>query len=303
MGRRGGNGAVGDGDGGAMDDPGERGGVRAWLGVPLSGRALRNGLVLYGPTHWGAAVRDRDGHIQVASGRVPELLPRLARIPGLGGLLMLVEYELVIPMVRRRLPVAGFPFGDPRTIAGLGLSLLGSILSSALGKRVRSSTVRSGLEMLSASPAVAAALLMDRDLAAYHGAEHKVIGAYKEGIGDAAEAPKEQDGCGGNLVAPMLLLSVTGTLLLERAVKKPSQWAYSAVALGGVAAALELHGWSERNHGTPLAEMYYTPGREIQRRFTTKEPTPEQLHVATMALIETLGAEGAIVEDEPPTSS
>ena len=286
-----------------MDDPQERGGVRAWLGVPLNGRALPNGLVLYGPTHWGAAVRDRDGEIQAASGRIPELVPSWALIPGLRNLLTFAEEGLATPTVRRRLPVSRPPFGGRRTIAGLGLALLGSIVGSALGKRVRSSTLRRGLEILSLSPAAAVVMQMDDELAAYHGAEHKVIVAYKEGLEDATQVPKEQDSCGGSMVAPIVLLSVAGTLLLERAVKKPSQWAYGAVVLGGLAAALELHGWSERNHGTPLAEMYYAPGREIQRRFTTKEPTPEQLQVATTALVEVLKAEGAIVEDEPPTSA
>ena len=43
----------------------------------LGGMALRNGLLIHGPTHWAAAVRDRDGQIQVASERKPELAPKL----------------------------------------------------------------------------------------------------------------------------------------------------------------------------------------------------------------------------------
>ena len=44
----------------------------------LGGMALRNGLLIHGPTHWAAAVRDRDGEIEVASERKPELAPKLA---------------------------------------------------------------------------------------------------------------------------------------------------------------------------------------------------------------------------------
>ena len=40
--------------------------------------ALRNGLLIHGPTHWAAAVRGPDGAIQVASERKPELAPGLA---------------------------------------------------------------------------------------------------------------------------------------------------------------------------------------------------------------------------------
>ena len=34
----------------------------------LGGMALRNGLLVHGPTHWAAAVRTDDGEIKVASG-------------------------------------------------------------------------------------------------------------------------------------------------------------------------------------------------------------------------------------------
>ena len=49
----------------------------------LGGMALRNGLLVHGPTHWAAAVRDDEGEIQVASGRKPRLGGRGAeRCPG-----------------------------------------------------------------------------------------------------------------------------------------------------------------------------------------------------------------------------
>ena len=57
------------------------------------------------------------------------------------------------------------------------------------------------------SPASAAArrarALRGGDLASYHGVEHKAIGGYEDDC-DAAEATKEHDRCGSNLVAPML---------------------------------------------------------------------------------------------------
>ena len=52
----------------------------------LGGMALRNGLLVHGPTHWAAAVRTDDGEIKVASGRKPRLAPHsLERVPGLRG--------------------------------------------------------------------------------------------------------------------------------------------------------------------------------------------------------------------------
>jgi len=58
----------------------------------LGGMALRNGLLIHGPSHWAVAARDGDGRIQVASARKPELAPGLlARVPGLRGPIKLAE--------------------------------------------------------------------------------------------------------------------------------------------------------------------------------------------------------------------
>jgi uncharacterized protein YqhQ len=168
---------------------------------------------------------------------------------------------------------------------------------------MRGSALREGLvQAVGAVPAVVA--LMDRDLAAYHGVEHKAIAAYEQGIDDPATVPKEHDRCGSNLIAPMMLLSAGGTVLLERLVEKPGPVARATVGLGGASVAVEMFAWSDRHHGSPLAEAFHTPGREIQRRLATKEPTPEQLEVGVAALAEILRVEpGDGAEDEPPPAT
>jgi len=256
----------------------------------LGGMALRNGLLIHGPTHWAAAVRAADGSIEVASERKPELAPKLAaRLPGLRGPLKLAEALAVLPMVRRRLPAARLPLEDPRVGLAIGATLLAT---SALRRRLETSALREGIvQALGAVPAMVA--LSDRDLAAYHGVEHKAIAAYEQGVENPASVPKEHDRCGSNLVAPMMLLSVGGTVLLERLVENPGPLARAGVGLGGASIAVEMFAWSDRNHGAPLAEAFHTPGREIQRRLATKEPTAEQLEVGVAALAEILRAEGA----------
>ena len=59
------------------------------------------------------------------------------------------------------------------------------------------------------------------ELAAYHGVEHKAIGAYEAGDEDARDATKEHERCGSHLVAPMLVSNLAGTLLLRRAIAAP----------------------------------------------------------------------------------
>ncbi len=265
--------------------------------------ALRNGLLIHGPTHWAAAVRDRDGEIRVASERKPALAPRLAaRVPGVRGPLKLAEAMAVLPLARRRLPAARLPFENPRVVAAVGTTLVATAL---VRKRLASSALREGLvQAIGAVPAVVA--LMDRDLAAYHGVEHKAIAAYEQGVEDPAGVPKEHDRCGSNLIAPMMLLSAGGTVLLERLVESPGPLARAGVGLGGASIAVEMFAWSDRHHDSAAARAFHTPGREIQRLLATKEPTAEQLEVGIAALAEILRAErpgGAGAGDVPPPAT
>jgi uncharacterized protein YqhQ len=266
----------------------------------LGGMALRNGLLIHGPTHWAAAVRDGDGEIQVASERKPELAPKLvARVPGLRGPLKLAEAMAVLPLTRRRLSAARLPFEDWRVVATVGATLAASAL---LRRRVRASTLREGLvQAIGTLPAIVA--LTDRDLAAYHGVEHKAIAAYEQGVEDVASVPKEHDRCGSNLVVPMMLLSAGGTVLLERLVEHPGALSRAVVGLGGASIAVEMFAWSDRHHGDPLAEAFHTPGREIQRHLATKEPSAEQLEVGLAAMAEILRVEGGNGEDDLPPAA
>jgi uncharacterized protein YqhQ len=256
----------------------------------LGGMALRNGLLVHGPTHWAAAVRRPDGSIEVASERKPELVPDLvAKVPGLRGPVKLAEAMLVLPLVRRRMRAARLPFEDVRVVGAAAATLA----LSSLVRRTRPATAaREGvIQAVGVIPALVA--LSDRDLAAYHGAEHKAIAAYEQGREDVAAVPKEHDRCGSNLVVPMMLMSAAGTIALERLVEKPSNVARTLVGLAGASLAVEAFAWSDRHHGEPLAEAFHTPGREIQRLWATKEPSPEQLEVSLAAMAEILRVESA----------
>src|SRR3954464_2285400 len=87
----------------------------------LGGMALRNGLLVHGPTHWAAAVRTKSGEVKVASGRKPRLgAGPIERIPGLRGVAKLAEAMAVLPLVKKNLPEARLPMQDARTLAAMG---------------------------------------------------------------------------------------------------------------------------------------------------------------------------------------
>ena len=118
--------------------------------------------------------------------------------------------------------------------------------------------------MLGVLPAAAA--LRDRDLAAYHGVEHKAIGAYERGSFDPADAPKEHERCGSNLIVPLLVLSVAGQLVVERLFKRPGPLVRArSPAWRSVSGAVELFAYAERQPDSALGRADPRVGHQIQR--------------------------------------
>jgi uncharacterized protein YqhQ len=255
----------------------------------LGGMALANGLLVHGPTSWAAAVRRRDGSVAVASGRKPRLEGGIADAPGVRGLVRLAEAVAVIPLVKRALPDARLPFEDGRVVA---TALAVSAGGAALRRRGGSTAgVEAALALLSIVPSLVA--LRGGQTAAYHGVEHKAIGAYERGEADARDVAKEHDRCGSHLVAPLMVANVTGVALLHRLVERPSKAAGLAVSVGATSAAVEVFAWAERHRGSRLERLLNRPGHELQRAIGTREPTEEQLEVGRAALDEILRAERA----------
>ena len=250
----------------------------------LGGMALRNGLLVHGPTHWAASVRDDAGEIRTASGRKPRL-KAVDPVPGLRGVVRLGEAFVVIPLVKRSLPQAKLPFESPSV---LGIAVGASLTGALLRRRVGGTAGEAVAAALSLAPAVLA--LRGGELAAYHGVEHKAIAAY-EADGDAAEAVKEHDRCGSHLVAPLLASNLAGALLVRRALERPGPVAGASVAVASTAVAVEVFAWCERHSASPVTRALRRPGFELQRVLGTREPDERQLEVGRAALAEILRVE------------
>jgi uncharacterized protein YqhQ len=251
----------------------------------LGGMALRNGLLVHGPTHWAASVRAEDGRIVTASGRKPRV-QAADGVPGLRGVVRLGEAFVVIPLVKRALPQAKLPFENPSV---LGVAAGASLAGAVLRRRVRGVSGEAAAAMLSLAPAVLA--LRGGELAAYHGVEHKAIAAYESDAPDAADAAKEHDRCGSHLVTPMLASNLAGALLVRQVLERPGPVANAGVAVASTAAAVEVFAWCERNAASPLAKALRRPGFELQRLLGTREPDERQLEVGRAALAEILRVE------------
>jgi uncharacterized protein YqhQ len=243
--------------------------------IRLGGMALPNGVLVHGPHAWACAIRREDGEIEVASARKRLRASRIQN-PVLRGPARLLEALALLPQVKAKLPAARLPMESRRAV--------GSMLGTAVFIRVlRESRMRPvARELLSSLASVAPAVLALRsgELAAYHGAEHISIGTYEHG----KRATREHERCGGHLVGPLVATSAVGNVLAGLAPERHRRQAQAAAQIGAIAAATELFGWMTRNPTHPLARALSKPGHELQHRFSTAEPSAEQLEVAEAAL-------------------
>jgi uncharacterized protein YqhQ len=242
--------------------------------IRLGGMALPNGVLVHGPHSWACAIRHEDGRIEVASARKRIRASRIQN-PLLRGPARLAEALALLPQIKAKLPAARLPMENSRTI----ISMLGAAVFVKGLRESKLTPVARELLIAIASVAPAVLSLRSGELAAYHGAEHISIGSYEHG----KRATREHERCGGHLVGPLLATSVVGNVLAGLAPERHRRHAQAAAQLGSIAAATELFGWMTRNPENPLAQALAKPGHEIQHRFSTAEPSAEQLKVAEAA--------------------
>lgn len=244
--------------------------------VRLGGMAMENGVLVHGPTSWGAAVREPDGTLHIASGRKPRFAEKVST-PILRGPLRLAEAFAVVPVVYRALPQARLPFVRPSVLGAIGVTMLGGKLLR------RSTTISRGTREVAAGALAllpAALALREPGLAEYHGAEHVSIGTYERG---GERAPKEHPRCGSQLIGPLLASSLAANVAASAAPAPARGLARLVGTTAAIGASVELFAWMTRHPRHPLARALARPGFELQRRFSTAEPSPAQLEVADAA--------------------
>jgi uncharacterized protein YqhQ len=253
--------------------------------IRLGGMALANGVLVHGPNSWACAIRREDGELEVASEYKRFRAARVAN-PLLRGPARIAEVFTLLPQIRQRLPEARLPFERPAVLAAMGGT---AVAVRAVRESRRLSPLARELVggVLSVAPAVIA--VRSSELAAYHGAEHISIGSYEH---DEPRA-REHERCGSHLLGPLVLTSAVGATLASRAPGELRGLARLTAQLGALAASTEIFGWMTRNPENPVARALARPGHELQHRFATAEPSPEQLEVAEAALAACLELEDA----------
>jgi len=129
----------------------------------------------------------------------------------------------------------------------------------------------------------------------YHGAEHKVIGAFEAGepltVENARKYTCIHPRCGTSFLMVVMVLSIMLFSLI------PGSWplwakAVSRVVLMPLIAGLsyEFIKYSAKKRGSKIVEALILPGMWLQR-LTTREPSDDQLEVAIRAMDEALAME------------
>lgn len=253
--------------------------------------ALANGLMVHGPRHWAAAVRDDDGKLVVASGR-KYLIPagRLGEMPLTRGLVRLAEAFIVLPTVRRGLPQARFAMEDRRA----AVAALGATGAAAIARRRLRSVLAQETVGALAGLAPAVMTLRGSQAAVWHAVEHKSIAAYEAGgaeeVSRAADHAKEHERCGSNLILPLLVSTTLGNTLARKAFGRRlgGRTLVGAVSIG---CAVEMFAFSARRPRHPLSRLIHGVGHAMQSGFATREPSQGDLLVGRAAMEALLRAE------------
>ena len=257
----------------------------------LGGMALRNGLLVHGPTHWAAAVRATDGTIAPRVRAPSRASRRLDGVPACAA-------SRGWPRRWRssRSSSAHLPRGAAAVRAGARRRRRGAARRSApallrRAPRAARSAARRRPPRSRSCPSLVA--LRAGELAAYHGAEHKAIGEYEPGT--RGPRPRSTTAAARHLMAPLLASNLAGRRAAQaRRSRSPRRWPAARSRSRRSASR-------SRSSAGPSATPTPRRARALQAsRATscsacigTREPTAEQLEVGRAALDEILRAEGA----------
>jgi uncharacterized protein YqhQ len=273
----------------------------------MGGQAVVEGVMMRGESAWAVAVRTPDGDIEVQRHDAPRWSDRYRSVPVVRGVASLAE-SLALGMraltwsANRQVPederLSGRAMG---VTMGVALAFFAGVfvLLPALGARGLSGLlgvdgflfhVLEGLLVLGIFLGYLALVGLMPDIKRvfmYHGAEHKAIAGYENGVpltpASAQRFTTQHVRCGTNFLLTVLVCAIVvyafigrppiPVLILSRLVLIPF--------IAGI--AYEVIRFAAKRMDRPWVRVAMKPGLTLQR-MTTREPTLEQLEVAIASL-------------------
>jgi uncharacterized protein YqhQ len=260
--------------------------------------------MMRGASTWAVAVRDADGDIKVDVRAVPGWAERYRNIPVVRGVMGLVEslglgYRALTWSANQQIPeeeqVSEKAMGGAIVVAVLFFSAIFIVLPALAGNSLKhvfhgSFPVMEGLVRLALFILYIVAIGRLRDIRRvfqYHGAEHKAIAAYENGVELTPETAQQfttaHVRCGTNFLLTVMVIAIA----VYSFVPRPNLLfvVASRIVLIPLIAGLsyEVIRVSARNIHRRWVRALMRPGLLLQR-LTTREPDLDQLEVAIASL-------------------
>jgi uncharacterized protein YqhQ len=273
----------------------------------MGGQAVVEGVMMRGASTWAVAVRTTDGDIDVAVHDVPGWSERTTKVPLVRGVVSLAESMVLGMKALTWSSNQQIPEEDQLSSRAMGITMAVAlfvfagvfIVVPALGARGLAGVlgvdgflfhVLEGVLVLGIFLAYLAGVgrLPDiRRVFEYHGAEHKAIAAYENGVPLTPQSAQRfttaHVRCGTNflltvLVTAIVVYSLIGRpalpiLILSRVVLLP--------VIAGI--AYEVIRFAAKHMDRSSVQLAMRPGLALQR-MTTREPSLDQLEVAIASL-------------------
>ena len=243
--------------------------------MKVGGQALADGVLMRTERAW--AIARADGSVEVGS-----LTPRrFGRVPGLR-VLTGVAAAMRLAFGRR-----GGRGGRRLLWVLLAVEALVLATGTLLGDAGKSGWATLGF---GAATLVALRSLTPPVLWRYHGAEHKAVAAYEQGVelhdtGAVLRCARVHDRCGTNLVFLMLACST--------AMGSVPGWVQVPAFVASLVLSAEMVGLAASRPRAVGSRVVLAGGRALQRWVTTAEPTAAEQAVACRALTACLAVHAA----------
>jgi uncharacterized protein YqhQ len=293
----------------------------------MGGQAVVEGVMMRGARTWAVAVRTPEGEIEVEVHDAPTWAERWSKTPLLRGVMGLGEsmslgFKALTWSANRQIPEEEQISGKALNwTVGVSVALftaifivLPALATNGLGNLlgidgILYHLVEGGVRMAMFLGYILAISSMQdmRRVFQYHGAEHKAIAAYENGVELTAESAQrfgtEHVRCGTNFLLTVMVI----TIFVYSFVGRPALWLLigSRIVLIPLVAGIsyEVIRFAARHMDRAWVRALMTPGLLLQK-LTTREPSIDQVEVAIVSLRAVFTAEQlAEVEARAPRAA
>ena len=280
----------------------------------MGGQAVMEGVMMRGERTWAVAVRDLEGEIDVEVHDAPTWAQRWSKVPLVRGVMTLAEslalgFKALSWSANKQVPEEERL--SPKAIGWtMGVALLFFmgifILLPAFGARGLNRWLPlEGFWLHAAEGALRLSLFIGyillvgrladiRRVFEYHGAEHKTIAAYENGVEVTPESAQrfttEHVRCGTNFLLTVMVITIVVYAFFGRPAL-PMLIASRVLLIPLIAGlSYEIIRFAARHMDSRWMRIAMRPGLALQR-LTTRQPSLDQLEVAIASLRAVMTAE------------